>query len=439
MDRYYDSTSIIEALKKRGSSPGLREIQNLLAKLGHPERESRILHVAGTNGKGSVVAYLHAMLRERGFKTGQFLSPTISGYEERFQINGNFIPPDTLRRYLLRLRPLLFAEGEERGPTLFEAETALAFLYFAGEQVDYGLLETGMGGRLDATNAVEQPELTIITSVSFDHKAFLGDTLTAIAGEKAGIIKEGVPVIAGENEPEVCKVIEEVAAEKQAPLFRVHPEDYTVREETPRGSTFLWRGTQFETRLPGRHQVSNAVTALTAMEVLLRRDSRENPAGKTAWAEELRHMQRGILSARRPGRLELLRERPCVYRDGAHNPDGALMLARFLEKHFTNKKILYIMGVLKDKEYEIMLARLLPLAAKIFTFTPKNERGLPGETLAEAARTISAGQGRPVDCEAAADVNEALRRALAMAGREDVLVVCGSLSFMEEMEETIWT
>ena len=208
--RYYD---IVDQLKKRGSSPGLDAVRELLAVLGHPEREINVIHIAGTNGKGSVLAFLSSILTESGCRVGRYISPTIHSYEERFQINGEAITQEKLEQYYGRMEEALFEmeEWSERKPTLFEVETALAFLYFAEEEVDFALIETGMGGTLDATNVVECPMLTLISSVSFDHKEFLGDTLAEIAGEKAGIIKEHVPVIVSENVPEVCQVIRERA------------------------------------------------------------------------------------------------------------------------------------------------------------------------------------------------------------------------------------
>ncbi|MCD8020569.1 MAG: bifunctional folylpolyglutamate synthase/dihydrofolate synthase [Clostridiales bacterium] len=503
----YHYHQMIEELAKKGSSPGLEQIQALLDELGHPEEKINVIHIAGTNGKGSVFAFLASILQESGYRVGRYISPTIRCYEERFQIDGKFIEPERLECYYARMEQALLSmeskslekpriQGDEKkeeeteagdgegtkdnavgsclskrptGPTLFEVETALAFLYFAEETVDFALIETGMGGRLDATNVVEHPLLTVISSISFDHKAFLGNTLTEIAGEKAGIIKENVPVILEENVLEVCKVIKEVALEKQAPLIQICPDDYEVLVETETGSSFIWKEYRFETDLPGRHQIANAVTALAVADALQKMMSENtvcfandveqssffgnrqkdtavqsvSEKEKEKKQEESRGkkitlftMLAGIHKTSWPGRLELLQKRPLLYRDGAHNPDGARKLADFLQKHFTNRKIIYIMGVLKDKEYEEMLACLMPLAKRVYVFRPQNARGLPGEILLEAVRTFD------VPGECCRNVNEALRKALRDAQQDarqdDVLVVCGSLSFMEEMEEAIW-
>ena len=424
--------SLIEELKKRGSVPGLDAIEGLLEELGHPEDNLKVVHIAGTNGKGSIFAYLSSILIAAGFKVGRYISPTISCYEERFQINGEYITKDELARLYNIVEEAMKREEEKTGlkPTLFEVETAISFLYFKEEKVDYALIEVGMGGRMDATNVIRHPELTVISSISYDHQAFLGDTLEEIAWQKAGIIKESCPVVLSENSDEVCKVIEQEATKKKVKCIEIKPTDYEVLSETPYGSTFLWKEQRYETKLPGRHQVSNAVTALAASEYLFRKDYEKNNARK-AIAEELDEMnvksaqQGGIIRTCWPGRLEVLKKEPLFYRDGAHNPDGAKKLAAFLQKYFTNKKIIYIMGVLKDKEYKKMLRYLMPMAKEVYVFKPKNERGLSAQILADTIKEVA-----DVSVTIESDVNAAVFRALDTAKPDDVLVACGSLSFM---------
>ena len=431
--------SLIEELKKRGSVPGLDAIEGLLEELGHPEDNLKVVHIAGTNGKGSIFAYLSSILIAAGFKVGRYISPTISCYEERFQINGEYITKDELARLYNIVEEAMKREEEKTGlkPTLFEVETAISFLYFKEEKVDYALIEVGMGGRMDATNVIRHPELTVISSISYDHQAFLGDTLEEIAWQKAGIIKESCPVVLSENSDEVCKVIEQEATKKKVKCIEIKPTDYEVLSETPYGSTFLWKEQRYETKLPGRHQVSNAVTALAASEYLFRKDYEKNNARK-AIAEELDEMnvksaqQGGIIRTCWPGRLEVLKKEPLFYRDGAHNPDGAKKLAAFLQKYFTNKKIIYIMGVLKDKEYKKMLRYLMPMAKEVYGFKPKNERGLSAQILADTIKEVA-----DVSVTIESDVNAAVFRALDTAKPDDVLVACGSLSFMEEMEDIL--
>ena len=367
------------------------------------------------------------------------ISPTISCYEERFQINGEYIIKDKLARLYNIVEEAMKREEEKTGlkPTLFEVETAISFLYFKEEKVDYALIEVGMGGRMDATNVIRHPELTVISSISYDHQAFLGDTLEEIAWQKAGIIKESCPVVLSENSDEVCKVIEQEATKKKVKCIEIKPTDYEVLSETPYGSTFLWKEQRYETKLPGRHQVSNAVTALAASEYLFRKDYEKNNARK-AIAKKLDEMnvksaqQGGIIRTCWPGRLEVLKKEPLFYRDGAHNPDGAKKLAAFLQKYFTNKKIIYIMGVLKDKEYKKMLRYLMPMAKEVYVFKPKNERGLSAQILADTIKEVA-----DVSVTIESDVNAAVFRALDTAKPDDVLVACGSLSFMEEMEDIL--
>lgn len=431
--------SLIEELKKRGSVPGLDAIEGLLEELGHPEDNLKIVHIAGTNGKGSIFAYLSSILIAAGFKVGRYISPTISCYEERFQINGKYITKDKLARLYNIVEEAMKREEEKTGlkPTLFEVETAISFLYFKEEEVDYALIEVGMGGRMDATNVIRHPELTVISSISYDHQAFLGDTLEEISWQKAGIIKESCPVVLSENSDEVCKVIEQEAKKKKVKCIEIETTDYEVLSETPYGSTFLWKEQRYETKLPGRHQVSNAVTALAASEYLFHKDYEKNNARK-AIDKKLDEMnvksaqQGGIIRTCWPGRLEVLKKEPLFYRDGAHNPDGAKKLAAFLQKYFTNKKIIYIMGVLKDKEYKKMLRYLMPMAKEVYVFKPKIERGLSAQILADTIKEVA-----NVSVTIESDVNAAVFRALDTAKPDDVLVACGSLSFMEEMEDIL--
>ncbi len=424
----------IESLRPLGSVLGLSSMRRLMEELGNPQDELPIIHIAGTNGKGSVSAFLASILMSAGFRVGQYISPTIKCYEERFQTNQKIIEKEDLEVYFSRVWEAISAirqRGEE-SPTLFEAETAVAFLYFKKEKVDYVLLETGMGGSLDATNVIKTPLLSVITSVSLDHTQFLGSTLKEIASNKAGIIKPGCPVVISENKKEVVNAIEEKCKEMNSKLYKVTSRDYEVEEEGWQSSTFFYKrdscerdsyvGEPYEIRLPGRHQISNAVTALMAAEVLCK----EPDKGKRITKKAIRE---GLFRCRWPGRLEILSTDPIFIRDGAHNPDGARKLAEYVEKHFTNRSILYIIGVLGDKDYENMLAAILPTGSRLYLFTPQNARGLDAGRLAEAAKPYSL---PTVICN---HVKEAIKRAMADSGKDDVLILCGSLSFMEEMGE----
>ena len=417
---------LISKLKTKGIVPGLKAMEDLLDVLSHPEDSLSVIHIAGTNGKGSVCAFLSRILMEAGFRVGRYVSPTISCYEEHFQINESFIGKDRLSHYYDQVEEAIsvLEEGGRATPTLFEAETAIALMYFKDEKVDYAIIETGMGGLMDATNVIQHPVLTIITSISYDHMAYLGDTLAEIAGQKAGIIKPHVPVILSENPQEAAAVVEEKARECDSPLIRVSPGDYEILFEDYDGSSFVWKDQEYRISLPGSHQISNAVTALSAASLLL---STIPPAAFPQGLDMDEILKIGLYLTRWPGRLEITGRNPLIYRDGAHNADGALRLSEFLQKHFTNRRIIYIIGVLKDKEYEKMLASMMPLADRAYCFCPNNERGLDADILADCVRSFGK---EAVVC---ADVNEALDAALKYADRQDVLVVWGSLSFMEDM------
>ena len=421
--RYYKT---IEKLSKKGSVPGLETMGHLLDLLGHPEKEGKIIHVAGTNGKGSTLAFLAAILKEAGYEVGRYISPTVLCYEERFQINGRFIPQDRLEEYFQRIEEIsvLMKERGWESPTIFEAETAIALLYFRDEKVDYALIETGMGGLEDATNVIEHPLLTILTSISEDHKAFLGDTLEEIACQKAGIIKKNVPVILAVNEAVVNDVVRKTCERVGARCVTVKKEDFSDIRETPTGSDFCYLGEEYLIKLPGCHQIENAANAIQA--ALLIRNA-EGPD-----SVNLIHIKEGLAQASWPGRLELIEEDPPFYMDGAHNPDGARKLASFLQKHFTNSKIIYIMGVLRDKDYPLMLEYLMPLAACVYVFTPGNQRGLEARELAKAV------DSRHIPVTICENVNEAVERARTEQKDADCFVLCGSLSFMEEFRHNVY-
>ena len=416
----YRYQETIEKLNRKGRVFGLDTMTRLLDLLGRPERELKIIHVAGTNGKGSTIAFLDTILRKSGYSVGKYISPTIFCYEERFGINGSYISGDRLEEYYACLEKVM-AEMEKEGlttPTLFEAETAIALMYFRDEKVDYALVEAGLGGASDATNAVEATFMSVITSISEDHKDVLGDTVEAIALQKAGIIRPGVPVVLAVNRDTVVNVIEKTAEQAGSECLCIRPQDYLVLEEGATGNRFLFRGERYSIRMPGGHQTENAMTAVRAAMLL-----HTMPGGDRI---TIRAIKEGLEETRWPGRLELIRRNPPFYLDGAHNPDGASKLAVFLEKHFTKKRIIYIMGVLKDKDYHGMLSCLIPLASHVYAFTPANPRGLSAEDLAAAVRAFS------VETTVCMDVNEAVELAVAEEKQADCFVLCGSLSFMED-------
>lgn len=471
----------VKELAKRGSLPGLEAMIGLLRELGNPQDQVRVIHIAGTNGKGSVSAFIDSVLQEAGYQVGRYLSPVIASYEEKFQINGSLIHPDVLEELFKRVLQA-DAQSRQKGTrpaTLFEIETAIAFLWFAECKVDFALIECGMGGLEDATNVIKAPFLSVITSISYDHMQFLGETLTEIAGQKAGIIKKDCPVVLAENPPEVVQVIKEEAKARSAPLTLVKKEDYHILEERYDGNTFIYKGESYHIPLPGRHQISNAVTAIKSLRIILEKikwennnlnankntnrntdenknsnvnknanantntnknantntdknanaKANENPnaSKNTTQNEHINCIQTGLRKTSWPGRLEIIGRNPLTYRDGAHNADGAAALAAFVEKHFTNRRIIYIMGILSDKEYQKMVESLIPSGESFYVFTPANDRGLPADQLASVIR----GFGKKAIVMP--NVKSALEAAKEAAGPEDVLIVSGSLSFMKDM------
>ena len=375
---YEEAMNFIQNTNKFGSVLGLDNIRELLERLGNPQDQLRVVHIAGTNGKGSTLAFLAGIFRESGYRAGRYVSPASFSYEERFRINEENISKKDLCFYMEKIKNVaeeMVKDGLSH-PTMFEIETALSFLYFLDKKVDVVLLETGMGGRLDATNVVKKPIATVIASIGMDHMQFLGDTLEKIASEKAGIIKEGCPVISYNNTKEVNEVIKNKAKQMHAKVTFVNSAGIRVLQESLNGESFSYRSSdgrwyeKIEIPLLGRHQINNAALALETLNVIknyycISDFQTEDGMRKTIWR----------------GRIEILEREPMVICDGAHNPDGAKSLLSFLQNNFTNQRLIYIMGVLSDKDYEQMVQILAPAADKIYTVAPDNPRALSSREL----------------------------------------------------------
>ena len=375
---YEEAMNFIQNTNKFGSVLGLDNIRELLERLGNPQDQLRVVHIAGTNGKGSTLAFLAGIFRESGYRAGRYVSPASFSYEERFRINEENISKKDLCFYMEKIKNVaeeMVKDGLSH-PTMFEIETALSFLYFLDKKVDVVLLETGMGGRLDATNVVKKPIATVIASIGMDHMQFLGDTLEKIASEKAGIIKEGCPVISYDNTKEVNEVIKNKAKQMHAKVTFVNSAGIRVLQESLNGESFSYRSSdgrwyeKIEIPLLGRHQINNAALALETLNVIknyycISDFQTEDGMRKTIWR----------------GRIEILEREPMVICDGAHNPDGAKSLLSFLQNNFTNQRLIYIMGVLSDKDYEQMVQILAPAADKIYTVAPDNPRALSSSVI----------------------------------------------------------
>lgn len=422
---YEEARAYSKTISKTGSILGLTSIKNLMRELGNVQEKLQILHIAGTNGKGSTGAFLAAILKEAGFSVGRYTSPAVFTPLEVWSINGINISKEEYCKILSQVKDacdILVSKGMPH-PTIFEVETAVAFLYFYQKKCDYVLLETGMGGKEDATNLIQKPVCSILTSISMDHMKFLGNTLSEIAAQKAGIIKKGCPVFTSMQKEEALAVILKEAGKMGAKLTVANPEGYHILQKKE-DSTMFVEPDLGELAIPmaGEYQIFNVSLAIETAKWLLQKEQVKN-------AKEI--IKNGLKKAYWPGRFELLLKEPDVIVDGAHNEDAAIQLKKTVENCFTNRRITYIIGVLADKEHEKMLKIMLPLAAKVYTVTPHNDRALSGELLAKEARKFHP------DVTEAESVKKAVVQALNQSKKEDVILVFGSLSYLAEVKEAV--
>lgn len=426
----YDETmEYIHSFYKFGSRLGLSRIKRLLSKLGNPEKSLKIIHVAGTNGKGSVVNILGKILEEEGYKVGVYTSPYLEYFEERIKINGEPISKTDLSDLMTRLKPIVNEVKEEGfdSPTEFEVITAAMFLYYKEKAVDYAVVEVGLGGRFDATNAIS-PIITIITSVSFDHMNILGNTLGEIAYEKAGIIKKNIPLVLYPQAPEAEAVILEKAAEMNSPVYKV-PDKYSfLKTDKCEGKYFQKFSLNidgeeqvFTLGLLGIHQILNCSTAIEASLVL-------NKIGHSISIESIRN---GTKNAVHNGRMEILQDNPKVIIDGAHNIDGVTNLVNSMKKYFKWRKLVLITGILKDKEYKKMIRLFSGISDKIICVSPKNDRALTEQELKDQF----AKEGK--DAAVFKDYREAYEFVRGLLEKEDILLIAGSLYMIGEFRKII--
>ncbi len=412
----------LHALPRLGAGqPGLARMQNLLAHLGNPEKDLPCIHIAGTNGKGSLAAMTASILTAAGYKTGLTISPYVVEFRERFQINGEMIPARTLAALAQKVLGAVDAIRQEGGdpPVQFEAVTALALLWFAKENCDFVVLETGLGGRYDATNAVPRKLVAAITRIGYDHQELLGDTLAEIAAEKAGIIREGCPVVCYPDQPdEAMGPILAAAAEAHTSIITPEKEDIRRLPGKRLENRIDYGGYRAALALPGAHQADHAAMAVEIALALWRNYGYEIPDDA---------IEAGLAAARMPARIEVLRRRPLLLLDGCHNPDGAKALAQTLQAAKYEENLVGVLGMLADKDYKTMLETLAPCLAKAFTVTPNCPRALSGTDLQREARFF-------MDAEAAPTVPQALRAAVRYAEDHNLagVVVCGSLYLAAE-------
>lgn len=389
----------------------------LLGHLGDPHKGLKYIHVAGTNGKGTTSAFLAAVLREAGYKTGLYTSPFIQRFNERIQVNGVQIPDENLAELTGKIADAcdkVEADGHRR-PTIFELITALGFLWFRQEQCDVVVLEVGLGGRLDATNSILPADSVIscMVNIGFDHMELLGNTLPLIAGEKAGIIKEGGDVVVYGQSDEVEEVFFKACQEKHARYTRSDNASAVVTKADVTGTVFdfgPWTGLKIS--LLGRYQVRNACTAVTVIERLMDK----------GWNITVGDLYRGMEKAHWPGRVELLRQDPIVIVDGAHNPQGFEALMETMDQLFPGKKLNIVLGVLADKDFGRGIDIAAPHAKKFFAVTPPSYRALSSEELAEEIKHHSGAPVAPFE-----NIPAAIEAAMQESANDDVVCILGSL------------
>ena len=416
---YSETLQYIHSVSGHFCKPGLERITALCDALGHPERDLRFIHVGGTNGKGSFCAMTESILRAAGYRTGLYTSPYIKEFNERMRVNGENISNDELMELTAQVRPI--ADAMEDKPTEFELITAIAFLYFKRHNCDVVVLEVGLGGRLDSTNLIQSPCLSVVTGIDFDHTDLLGDTLEAIATEKGGIIKQNRPVLYGGIDPAVRNTLDSIAKEKNAPFYTADRSRLTVKQLSVDG-TVLNFGTLCDLKLPllGAYQPLNAVTVLSAMEIL-------NQTKQFIISEKA--IRAGLASVRWPARFEKLNDRdPLIFFDGSHNPQGIASAVETVQTYFPSQRVAILTGVMRDKNYGVMIEHIGRIAQKVFTVTPANPRSLPS---AEYAAHFSNSGIDAVSCETVA---EGVQNAIDYARSEQIPLIClGSLYLYGEL------
>lgn len=439
----FDPIAYINTPRWQASRLGLDRIRELLERLGRPQDRLKFVHVAGTNGKGSICAYLASILNAAGHRTGMFTSPYIERFEERIRVNSAMISPDELRDVTLAVREHAEAMAEETGghPTEFELMTAVALEHFARCGCDIVVLEVGLGGRLDSTNVIDAPEACVIARIGLDHTALLGNTLAAIAGEKAGIIKEGSAVVSWPQEPEAMAVIGHAAAEHgcelRVPDFAQLEEGAVKWEDgaSPFRPFSYKEWADLRTGILGSYQPQNATVALEAVDVLRGR----------GWRIPDEAVRAGVAQTRWPGRFEIVEggsspDGFAIVVDGGHNPQGARALADSLAEVFPGRKPVFVIGVLEDKDYPRMLEDVLPLGSAFVCVTPDNPRALPAHKLARAIRWTGQdllGCSACVNPVVARDFEDAIRRARELADPAGLICAFGSLYSVAALKEAV--
>lgn len=420
-NNYKKAIEYIYNLNKYGIKLGLKNITCLLSLFDNPHLKTRVIHVAGTNGKGSTSAIIHSILQNAGYKVGLYTSPHLVSFQERMVINGEYITPDEVISLLEKLKPAIGKVARTEGcqhPTFFEVITTMAFLYFSEKKVDFAIMEVGLGGRLDATN-VSQPLVSVITHIDFDHMDRLGNTLAEIAGEKGAIIKQNTPVVSADQFPDAQDVIKKIAREKKAPLYIYGEEiDATLISSQLKGNYFNYRGINNKidnlfVPLAGDFQIENTSLAIATAELL-------HNIGFVITQDDI---IRGVANSKWPGRFEIVREKPLVILDGAHNPNGVEQFIKNLKKLVPDKKIIAVLGIFQDKDYITILKNIIPQVNQVILTMADNPRATPTAVLAEEVKHY-------IDDESIIETNDvetAINKSFQIAREDDVICITGSL------------
>ena len=416
MMTYEEALKYIQTVSWKGSKLGLDRTQELLAKLGNPEKKMKFIHLAGTNGKGSTASMLSTILEKAGYKVGLYTSPYIMRYNERMQINHQQIPDDELAVVTEHIRPI--ADAMEDVPTEFELNTALAMEYFCRNNCDIVVLEVGMGGELDSTNVIGAPEVAIITAMGFDHVAELGPTMADIARAKAGIIKDGCTVVSYGGNPEADDVIAQTCVDKGATLRQPNFAAIVPGTFGLEGQTFSYKTWQnMSIPLVGEYQMNNAAVVLESVEALRAK----------GWNISDENVREGMATTKWPARFEVLRRDPVFIVDGGHNPHGIKATAQSLQRMFPGQKFTFVTGVMADKDVESILGLVTPLAKQFFAVRPDNPRAMKAEELAERIRALG------VPAEPCESVAAGVAKAIEAEGTDGVAVALGSLYMSGEV------
>lgn len=407
---YSQAVDYIHSRLKFGIKPGTERIEKLCALLGNPQERLKFIHVAGTNGKGSVCAMLSCICREAGLKTGLFTSPYVVDFRERITVDGQYIPKDELARIITQIEPLA-AQIEEI--TEFEIITAAALVYFENQKCDMVVLEVGLGGRFDSTNIIKHPKCSVICKIALDHTNILGDTIEKIALEKCGIIKQSCKVVSYPlQEDDALSVIMEQTARKECKLYIPNSSAVSVISESIYGTEISYGDAIFEVPFPGEHQVYNALTAIECAKQL-------------GFTDKI--IANGIKKAFLPARTQIICRKPLVIIDGGHNPNGISALAKLLDRHMPNTKKIFIMGMLADKSVEEAAKLILPKAHKVLAVTPDNPRAMSASDFAQIALKYCT---NVACCDG---VEQACKNALALCPADGAIICCGSLYLAGEL------